>query len=193
MITHLHGKLSELNPAYAVVDCNGMGYMVNISLHTYSKLGDSEACKLFTHLVVKEDAHTLYGFHDNLERKVFRLLISVSGVGASTARVILSSLLSEEIRDAIVNEDVAIIKSVKGIGAKTAQRIILDLKDKMLKAFDHEEINLISGNRNRQEALSALEVLGFPMKAVNKLIDKLLTENPDYEVEELVKQALKQL
>ncbi len=193
MITHLHGKLCELNPAYAVVDCNGIGYMVNISLHTYSKLGDSEACKLFTHLVVKEDAHILYGFHDNLERKVFRLLISVSGVGASTARVILSSLLSEEIRDAIVNEDVTKIQSVKGIGVKTAQRIILDLKDKMLKAFDQEEINLISGNRNRQEALSALEVLGFPMKAVNKLIDKLLVENPDCEVEELVKQALKQL
>lgn len=193
MITHIEGRLVELNPAYAVIDCNGIGYMIHISLQTYSKLGTSEACKLFTHLAVKEDSHTLYGFYNTLERKVFRLLISVSGVGTSTARVILSSLLPEEIRDAIVNEDVNLIKSVKGIGVKTAQRIILDLKDKMLKAFDDAEITITSGNRNREEALSALEVLGFPMKSVNKLIDKLLSDNPDLEVEELVKQALKQL
>lgn len=193
MITHIEGRLQELNPAYAVIDCNGIGYMIHISLQTYSKLGESEACKLFTHLAIKEDSHTLYGFHNKLERKVFRLLISVSGVGTSTARVILSSLLPEEIRNAIVNEDVNHIKSVKGIGAKTAQRIILDLKDKMLKAFDEAEITITSSNRNREEALSALEVLGFPMKAVNKLIDKLLSDNPDLEVEELVKKALKQL
>jgi len=193
MITHIQGRLVELNPAYAVIECNGVGYMLNISLNTYSKLGDSESCKLYSHLAVKEDSHTLYGFHDKLERKIFRLLISVSGVGASTARVILSSMLPEEIRDAIVSEDVVLIKSVKGIGAKTAQRIILDLKDKMLKAFDDMEITIKSGNRNREEALSALEVLGFPMKAVHKLIDKLLEKDPHVEVEELVKQALKQL
>ncbi|MDB2317204.1 Holliday junction branch migration protein RuvA [Flavobacteriales bacterium] len=193
MITHVQGKLVELNPAYAVIDCNGVGYLLHISLNTYSKLGDSEFCKLFSHLAIKEDSHTLYGFHEELERKVFRLLISVSGVGASTARVILSSMLPEEIRDAIVNEDVALIKSVKGIGAKTAQRIILDLKDKMLKAFDDIEMSVKTGNRNREEALSALEVLGFPMKAVHKLIDKLLEKDPQIGVEELVKQALKQL
>ena len=193
MITHIQGRLVELNPAYAVIECNGVGYMLNISLNTYSKLGDSESCKLYSHLVVKEDSHTLYGFHSKLERKIFRLLISVSGVGASTARVILSSMLSEEIRDAIVSEDVVVIKSVKGIGAKTAQRLILDLKDKMFKAFDDIEITIKSGNRNREEALSALEVLGFPMKAVHKLIDKLLEKDPHMEVEELVKQALKQL
>lgn len=193
MITHINGKLVELNPAYAVVECNGVGYMLNISLNTYSKLGASESCKLFTHLAVKEDSHTLYGFYDQLERKIFRMLISVSGVGASTARVILSSMQSGEIRDAIVNEDVALIKSVKGIGIKTAQRIILDLKDKMLKAFDDIEITMKSGNRNREEALSALEVLGFPTKAVHKLIDKLLGKDPDLVVEDLVKQALKQL
>tara|TARA_A100001035_G_C27689087_1_gene456911 strand:- start:295 stop:876 length:582 start_codon:yes stop_codon:yes gene_type:complete len=193
MIAHIQGRLVELNPAYAVIECNGVGYILNISLNTYSKLGDSESCKLYSHLVVKEDSHTLYGFHSKLERKIFRLLISVSGVGASTARVILSSMLPEEIRDAIVSEDVVLIKSVKGIGAKTAQRIILDLKDKMLKAFDDIEITMKSGNRNREEALSALEVLGFPMKAIHKMVDKLIADEPNMEVEELVKKALKQL
>ena len=193
MITHIQGRLVELNPAYVVIECNGVGYLLNISLNTYSKLGESESCKLYSHLVIKEDSHTLYGFYNKLERQIFRLLISVSGVGASTARVILSSMLPEEIRDAIVSENIALITSVKGIGAKTAQRIILDLKDKMLKAFDNIEITLKSGNRNREEALSALEVLGFPMKAVHKMIDKLLNETPDMEVEELVKKALKQL
>ena len=193
MIAHIQGRLVELNPAYAVIECNGVGYILNISLNTYSKLGDSESCKLYSHLVVKEDSHTLYGFHSKLERKIFRLLISVSGVGASTARVILSSMLPEEIRDAIVSEDVVLIKSVKGIGEKTAQRIILDLKDKMLKAFDDIEITMKSGNRNREEALSALEVLGFPMKAVHKMVDKLIADEPNMEVEELVKKALKQL
>lgn len=193
MIAHIHGKLVELNPAYAVIECNGVGYYLNISLNTYSRLGESESCKLFTHLSVKEDSHTLYGFYDKLERKIFRMLISVSGVGASTARVILSSMQSTEIRDAIVSENIALIKSVKGIGVKTAQRIVLDLKDKMLKAFDDVEISISSGNRNREEALSALEVLGFPMKSVPKLIDKLIEKNPQIEVEELVKQALKQL
>ena len=193
MISHINGKLVELNPAYAIIECNGVGYLLNISLNTYSNLGESESCKLYTHLSVKEDSHTLYGFYEKLERKIFRMLISVSGVGASTARVILSSMQSAEIRDAIVSEDVALMKSVKGIGIKTAQRIILDLKDKMLKAFDDIEITIKSGNRNREEALSALEVLGFPMKAVHKLIDKLLEKDPQIEVEDLVKQALKQL
>jgi Holliday junction DNA helicase RuvA len=193
MITHIQGRLVELNPAYAVIDCNGVGYILHISLKTYSELGDSESCKLFSHLVIKEDSNTLYGFSTKLERKVFGMLISVSGVGASTARVILSSMKSEEIRDAIVQEDVALIQSVKGIGAKTAQRIILDLKDKMLKAFDDIQITLKSGNRNREEALSALEVLGCPSKSVHKLVDNLLENSPSMEVEELVKQALKKL
>ena len=193
MITHIQGRLVELNPAFAVIDCNGVGYILHISLNTYSELGDSESCKLFSHLVVKEDSQTLYGFFTKLERKVFGMLISVSGVGASTGRVILSSMRSEQIRDAILQEDVALIQSVKGIGAKTAQRIILDLKDNMLKAFDVIEITLKSGNRNREEALSALEVLGFPSKSVHKLVDKLLENDPKLEVEELVKQALKNL
>ena len=193
MINHIQGKLVEVNPAFVVIECNGVGYLLNISLTTYSNLRESDTCKLYSHIVIKEDSHTLYGFYNKLERQIFRFLISVSGVGASTARVILSSMLPEEIRDAIVSENTALITSVKGIGAKTAQRIILDLKDKMLKAFDNIEITLKSGNRNREEALSALEVLGFPMKAVHKMIDKLLDETPDMEVEELVKKALKQM
>ena len=133
MITQIKGRLIEKSPTELVVDCNGVGYSINISLNTFSKIGDDENIRLYTHLIVKEDSHTLYGFSKKIERKVFGMLISVSGVGASTARVILSSMRSEEIRDAIVQENVALIQSVKGIGAKTAQRIILDLKDKMLK------------------------------------------------------------
>ena len=193
MINHIQGKLVEVNPAFVVIECNGVGYLLNISLTTYSNLRESDTCKLYSHIVIKEDSHTLYGFYNKLERQIFRFLISVSGVGASTARVILSSMLPEEIRDAIVSENIQQITSVKGVGAKTAQRIILDLKDKMLKAFDNIEITHKSGNRNREEALSALEVLGFPMKAVHKMIDKLLDETPDMEVEELVKKALKQM
>tara|TARA_Y100001954_G_C15742551_1_gene569260 strand:+ start:382 stop:963 length:582 start_codon:yes stop_codon:yes gene_type:complete len=193
MINHIQGKLVEVNPAFVVIECNGVGYLLNISLTTYSNLRESDTCKLYSHIVIKEDSHTLYGFYNKLERQIFRFLISVSGVGASTARVILSSMLPEEIRDAIVSENIQQITSVKGVGAKTAQRIILDLKDKMLKAFDNIEITNKSGNRNREEALSALEVLGFPMKAVHKMIDKLIDESPNMEVEELVKKALKQM
>tara|TARA_Y100000589_G_C27161021_1_gene632754 strand:+ start:406 stop:987 length:582 start_codon:yes stop_codon:yes gene_type:complete len=193
MINHIQGKLVEVNPAFVVIECNGVGYLLNISLTTYSNLRESDTCKLYSHIVIKEDSHTLYGFYNKLERQIFRFLISVSGVGASTARVILSSMLPEEIRDAIVSENIQQITSVKGVGAKTAQRIILDLKDKMLKAFDNIEITHKSGNRNREEALSALEVLGFPMKAVHKMIDKLIDESPNMEVEELVKKALKQM
>ena len=193
MINHIQGKLVEVNPAFVVIECNGVGYLLNISLTTYSNLRESDTCKLYSHVVIKEDSHTLYGFHNKLERQIFRFLISVSGVGASTARVVLSSMLPEEIRDAILSENIQLITSVKGIGAKTAQRIILDLKDKMLKAFDNIEITHKSGNRNREEALSALEVLGFPMKAVHKMIDKLIDESPDMEVEDLVKKALKHM
>ena len=153
MINHIQGKLVEVNPAFVVIECNGVGYLLNISLTTYSNLRESDTCKLYSHIVIKEDSHTLYGFYNKLERQIFRFLISVSGVGASTARVILSSMLPEEIRDAIVSENIQLITSVKGVGAKTAQRIILDLKDKMLKAFDNIEITLKSGNRNRRSVI----------------------------------------
>ena len=194
MITHIQGRLVELNPAFVVIECNGVGYLLNISLNTYSKLGESESCRLYSHLVIKEDSHTLYGFHNKLERQIFRLLISVSGVGASTARVILSSMLPEEIRDAIVSENIALITSVKGIGAKTAQRIIIDLKDKMTDLqIGNVDILNVKNNNKRNEALSALETLGFSIKDINKVLDSVFSENPDASVEQVIKMSLKKL
>ena len=193
MITQLIGRLVEKTPTKVVIDCNGVGYEVNISLHTYSQIGDDEKIKLYTHLQVREDSHTLFGFHTPIERSVFLLLISVSGIGSSTARTMLSALEPKQIQHSIVSEDLNTIKSVKGIGLKTAQRVLIELKDKMMNLFDGEEIQIFGNNTIKDEALSALEVLGFPMKAVHKLIDKLLEKDPQIGVEDLVKQALKQL
>lgn len=193
MITHLKGKLVEKNPSFVVVDCNGIGYMVRISLHTFSQISDSELCSLFTHLAIKEDSHTLYGFYEKAERELFRLLISVSGVGTNTAQTILSSLTPHDIQLAILAENVASLQSVKGIGAKTAQRIILDLKDKMAKqGISTEEISILH-NDIREEALSALTMLGFSKNIVNKAIDRELKKESNLEVEELVKRVLKNL
>ena len=136
MITHLSGRLIEKNPTHVIIDCNGVGYFINISLHTFSAIPEGEALRLYTYLQVKEDSHTLYGFADKMEREIFKLLISVSGIGASIARTMLSSLHPDQVKQAIASGDVATIQSIKGIGAKTAQRVILDLKDKILKVFD---------------------------------------------------------
>ncbi|MGB1042048.1 MAG: Holliday junction branch migration protein RuvA [Tenacibaculum sp.] len=193
MITQIRGRLVEKNPTYAVVDCNGVGYLMHISLNTYSSLPDNENVLLYTHLSVREDAHTLYGFSNKIEREVFRLLTSVSGVGPSTARTMLSSMTSEEIQQAIASENVKLIQSVKGIGAKTAQRVIVDLKDKILKTFDLDEVSVVQNNTNKEEALSALEVLGFARKQADKVIANILKETPDASVEKLIKQALKNL
>ncbi|WP_224484081.1 Holliday junction branch migration protein RuvA [Robertkochia aurantiaca] len=193
MISQLNGRLIEKNPTDVVIDCNGVGYAVHISLYTYEKIGQEEALKLYTHLIVREDSQTLYGFFDKAEREVFRLLISVSGIGAGTARTMLSSLEPLQIRDAIVNDDVATIKSVKGIGAKTAQRLIIDLRDKVLKLFDEETIAPAAGNRNKEEALSALEVLGYPRKQAEKTVSNILKKEPDLSVENIIKTALKNL
>jgi len=193
MITQLQGKLVEKNPTHVVIDCNGVGYEVNISLFTYSNLPNSEAIKLLTHLQVKEDSHTLFGFISSVEREIFRLLISVSGIGASTARTMLSSLDPTQVRDAIASGDVPTIQSVKGIGAKTAQRVILDLKDKVLKVYDIDEVSLVQSNTVKDEALSALEVLGFTRRASEKVVDGLLKKTPDLNVEQLIKLALKNL
>ncbi len=193
MITQIRGRLVEKHPTYVVVDCNGVGYLLHISLQTYSKLGDGEAVLLYSHLSIREDAHTLYGFVDKVEREVFKLLISVSGVGPSIARTMISSMTTDEIQQAIASENVALIQSVKGIGAKTAQRVIVDLKDKILKTFDLDEVSLHLGNTNKEEALSALEVLGFNRKQSDKVISKLLQESPDASVEQLIKLALKNL
>jgi Holliday junction DNA helicase RuvA len=193
MITHIEGKLVEKNLTDVVIDCNGVGYLLHISLHTYSQIPDQEKLKLYTYLLIKEDSHTLYGFSSVAEREIFKLLISVSGVGASTARTMLSSLSPKQVREGIAVGDVSLIQSIKGIGAKTAQRVILDLKDKILKVYDIDEVSLSKNNTSKEEALSALEVLGFIRKQSERIIDKIITNNPEANVETIIKEALKNL
>ncbi|MBV1887986.1 MAG: Holliday junction branch migration protein RuvA, partial [Urechidicola sp.] len=171
MITHLRGKLVEKNPTYVVVECSGVGYYAHISLNTFSKLPDDEAVFLYTYLSVKEDSNTLFGFVEKLEREIFKLLISVSGVGPSIARTMLSSMSTTEIQQAIASGDIPTIQSVKGIGAKTAQRVIIDLKDKIIKTYGMDEVSAVRNNTNKEEALTALEVLGFTRKQSEKVID----------------------
>lgn len=193
MITQIRGRLVEKNPTYVVVDCSGVGYLLHISLNTFSSLPEEEAVKLYTHLSIREDAHTLYGFVSKTEREVFKLLISVSGVGPSTARTMLSSMTPEDVQQAIASDNVALIQSVKGIGAKTAQRVIVDLKDKILKTFNIDEVSVAESNTNKDEALSALEVLGFSRKQSEKVVSTILKESPESTVESLIKRALKNL
>ena len=193
MITHLEGKLVEKNPTDVVIDCSGVGYFINISLHTFSQIPDKENLKLYTYLQVREDSHSLYGFSSKTEREIFKLLISVSGIGANTARTMLSSLTPEQVKEGIAGGDVALIQSVKGIGAKTAQRVIIDLKDKVLKVYGIDELSLIPNNTNKDEALSALDVLGFNKKQSEKVVDKILQAQPDALVEQIIKEALKNL
>ena len=193
MITHIKGKLIEKNPTYLIVECNGVGYWLNISLNTSAQITDNESVFLYTHLLVKEDSHTLFGFKTKTEREIFRLLISVSGVGPSIARTMLSSMTTEEIQQAIGTGNVSIIQSVKGIGAKTAQRVIIDLKDKILKSYTIDEDSLNQNNTTKDEALSALEVLGFTNKQSEKVLDKILMEDTSVSVEILIKKALKNL
>ncbi|WP_457616300.1 Holliday junction branch migration protein RuvA [Lutibacter sp.] len=193
MITHIRGKLVEKNPTYVVVETNGVGYWLNISLNTFSQLPDSESVLLYTHLLVREDSHTLFGFASKIEREIFRLLISVSGVGPSIARTMLSSMTTDEIQRAIVSENVSLIQSVKGIGAKTAQRVLIDLKGKISKIYTIDEVSLKQSNTNKNEALSALEVLGFTKKHSEKVLDKILLEDATLSVAVLIKKALKNL
>jgi len=193
MITQVRGRLVEKNPTEVVVDCNGVGYLLHISLNTFSALPADENVVLYTHLSIREDAHTLFGFINKTEREVFKLLISVSGVGPSIARTMCSSMTSEEIQNAIASENVAIIQSVKGIGAKTAQRVIVDLKDKILKTFEIDEVSFAKSNTNKDEALSALEVLGFQRKQSDKVVNAVLKDNPDATVEKIIKLSLKNL
>lgn len=193
MINHINGRLIEKSPTHAVIEAAGVGYFINISLNTYSKLGTAESCKLLTHLSIKEDAHTLFGFVEEEEREVFRKLISVSGVGASTARVMLSSLSPSEIATAIGSSNVGVLKAVKGIGAKTAERIIIDLKDKINKVGSLESSSIPVQNSNQQEASSALLALGFAKNSVDKILNKIASNNAELSVEGLIKEALKQL
>jgi Holliday junction DNA helicase RuvA len=193
MIAHIQGKVVEKSPTEVVIDCNGVGYHINISLHTYALLPNADFLKLFTHLIIKEDAHTLYGFVEKSEKEIFKMLLSVSGIGANIARTMLSSLEPKQIIQAIASGDVATIQSIKGIGAKTAQRAILDLKDKVLKIYNLDEVSIVQHNTIRDEALSALEVLGFVRKASEKIVDKVIIDNPEATVELIIKQALKNL
>ena len=193
MITQLRGRLVEKSPTSVVIDCQGVGYLVNISLFTFGQLTDEENIQLFTHLQVREDAHTLYGFTTDLERQLFRLLIGISGIGANTARTMLSSLSPSEIGQAIQGEQVDVIQSVKGIGAKTAQRVIIELRDKIQAVVADAEIPAVSSNTNREEALSALVVLGYQKKSCVKLIDELLSMDAEMSVERLIRNAQNKL
>lgn len=198
MIHHLRGRLVEKTPTYAVIECAGVGYQVHISLHTFQQLGQEESVLLHTHLVVREDAQLLYGFAHPEERELFLMLLGVSGVGANTARMILSSMDPNSARNAIQQGDVNAMKSVKGIGAKTAQRIIIDLQDKMgtLSSADASFLATVkaSGNNSRQDALVALTTLGFDRNRCEKTLDQILKDSPALDtVEDLIKHALKRL
>jgi Holliday junction DNA helicase RuvA len=193
MIDYIKGNLTQVTPTFVTVETSGIGYFVNISLTTFSKLENKSEIKILIHEIIREDTHQLYGFADPQEREIFRHLISVSGVGANTARMMLSSLNPAEIEQAIIGSDVNILKSVKGIGLKTAQRIIVDLKEKLGKQAGSGEIFAFSDNTNREEALSALVMLGFAKSAVSKVLDKVVREEKNLTVEEMIKKALKNL
>jgi holliday junction DNA helicase RuvA len=192
MYSFIEGKIAELNPTTAVLACQGIGYTINISLNTYTLINGKESCRLHTHLVVREDALILYGFADVSERHVFQQLISVSGVGPNTARLILSSLTSGEVADAIANENVKILQSIKGIGGKSALRIIIDLKDKIMKDLPVGENIISSHNTGRHEALSALVMLGFNRPIADKALEQVIKVNGgSLPVDQLIKNALK--
>lgn len=193
MITHLRGRLVEKTPTGVVIECNGVGYFVNISLNTFSQLPDNENIFLLTYLQVKEDSHQLFGFINSNERDIFKLLISVSGIGTNTARTMLSSLTPKQIRDGISSENVTLIQSVKGIGLKTAQRVIIELRDKILKVYGFDETISDLNNTKKDEALSALEVLGFSKKQSDRVVVNILKNIPDASVELIIKEALKNL
>lgn len=193
MIEYLHGQLIELNPAHVVIDLNGLGYFVHVSLNTYSALSGQKQVQLYIHEVIREDAYSLYGFHDIDERELFRMLISVSGVGANTGILFLSSLSGNELKAAIISGDFNKLKSVKGIGLKTAQRIIVELKDKLTKEPISSNIFATINNTAREEALSALVTLGFIKKNAEKVVDKIIREESDCTVEQIIKFALKQM
>ena len=193
MIDYIKGTITRITPAFITIETGGMGYFVNISLTTFSRLEGKNDYKILVHEVIREDSHLLFGFADNDEREIFRFLISVTGVGANTARMMLSSLSPAEIEKAIIGSDVNILKSVKGIGLKTAQRIIVDLKDKLGKQTGTGEIFAFTDNTKREEALSALVMLGFAKSAVSKVLDKIVREEKNLTVEDMIKRALKNL
>ena len=196
MITQIRGKITEKNPAYIVIEtAGGVSYFLHISLNTFSQIKEESEIRLYTHYVVKEDAHILYGFYEESERTLFRLLISVNGIGPNTACLILSALSVNDVANAIASEDVRTLQSVKGIGAKTAQRAVIELKDKMSKAsFTVTGSAPSAASTEKSDALNALVALGFPKNAADKVLDKIIQNgNASLSVEELIKKALKML
>jgi len=193
MIDYIKGSIIRITPTFLTIETNGIGYYVNISVATFSKLEGKIEVKVLIHEVIREDAHLLFGFAGDEERDIFRLLISVSGVGANTARMMLSSIAPDEVEKAIIGSDVNTLKSVKGIGLKTAQRIIVDLKDKMGKQAGSGEIFVPADNTKKEEALSALVMLGFAKSAVSKVLDKIVREEKNLTIEDMIKRALKNL
>ena len=193
MINYIKGTITEINPTSVTIETGGIGYFVNISVNTFSKLDGKSDFKILIQEVIREDSHQLFGFADKEERDIFRLLISVSGIGANTARMMLSSLNPAEVEKAILESNVNVLKSVKGIGLKTAQRVIVDLKDKVGKQSSTGEIFTFEDNTKREEALSALVMLGFAKSAVSKVLDKIIREEKNLTVEDLIKRALKNL
>ncbi len=191
MIEYIKGKITTVNPSFAIVEANNIGYFINISLNTFSSLKKDSEQLFFIHEVIREDTHALYGFIKDEERVIFRYLISVSGIGANTARLILSSLTPTELQEAIATSNISLIKQVKGIGLKTAQRLVVDLKDKIGKLSADDNFLTVSNNTIKEESLSALVTLGFPKKQVEKTVDKILAGNVDISVEDLIKEVLK--
>ncbi len=193
MYDFIKGEIIEISPAHLVLENQNIGYHINISVNTYSSISDKKNCLVFIHEVIREDSHQLFGFFDKKEREIFLNLISVSGVGANTARVMLSSLSPDEIKNAIIENNIVLLKSVKGIGAKTAERIIIDLRDKVGRIADGDQIPVRLDNTIQQEALSALVMLGFPKVKVEKIINGILKEKNDLSVEMLIKESLKRI
>jgi len=196
MIEYIKGSIAELTPAFAVIDCNGVGYGMNISLNTYSAIQGKTSCKLFIYEAIREDAHILFGFADKQERELFLLLISVSGIGGNTARMILSALSPSELCNVISSENVNMLKTVKGIGLKTAQRVIVDLKDKIKTGAVSSDAGFAmptQHNAIHEEAVAALTMLGFPPAPSQKVVSAILNEFPEMTVENVIKLALKRL
>jgi Holliday junction DNA helicase RuvA len=193
MLEYIKGHIIEASPAHCIVENNGLGYFINISLNTYSKLQKQKEIQLYLYEQIKEDAHNLYGFYETSERDIFVHLISVSGIGANTARMMLSSMSPGEIHDAITSGNVNVLKGIKGIGAKTAQRIIVDLTDKLGKEPLDQKIFAKQDNTIKDEALSALVMLGFAKNSAQKAVDKILAAEPNCSVEDVIKKSLKML
>ncbi|HOZ29987.1 MAG TPA: Holliday junction branch migration protein RuvA [Bacteroidales bacterium] len=194
MYEYIKGHLVELTPTYAIVENNDIGYFINISVNTSTTLKKGQECQLYLHQVIREDAQLLFGFIDKKERELFRLLISVSGIGPNTARLVLSSVCSYDLAEAILKNNLALLQSIKGIGSKTAQRIIIELRDKIADiSIENDQKVLLSDNTLQKDALVALTMLGFSKTAVEKVLNKLVKENNDLSLEEIVKQALNYL